>query len=161
MSIVLKCIKINFFKSSTVYIKVIAKEEMIDKKNLSEEEWKELLTEEQFEICRKKGTELPFSGKYLDTKTKGTYRCLCCGKALFLSEAKFDSGCGWPSFYESLGDESIRKQEDLSLSRQRTEVLCRHCDSHLGHVFEDGPEPTGLRYCINSVSILLEEDGES
>ena len=134
---------------------------MIDKKNLSEEEWKELLTEEQFEICRKKGTELPFSGKYLDTKTNGTYWCLCCGKALFLSEAKFDSGCGWPSFYESLGDESIRKQEDLSLSRQRTEVLCRHCDSHLGHVFEDGPEPTGLRYCINSVSILLEEDEES
>ena len=80
---------------------------------------------------------------------------------MFLSEAKFDSGCGWPSFYESLGDESIRKQEDLSLSRQRTEVLCKHCDSHLGHVFEDGPEPTGLRYCINSVSILLEEDEES
>ena len=134
---------------------------MTDKKNLSEQEWKEILTEEQFEICRKKGTELPFSGKYLDAKTKGTYKCLCCGNDLFLSETKFDSSCGWPSFSESLGDENIRKQEDLSLSRQRTEVLCRHCDSHLGHVFEDGPTPTGLRYCINSVSIVLEEDDES
>jgi peptide-methionine (R)-S-oxide reductase len=141
--------------------KVTAKEKMTDKKNLSEQEWKEVLTEEQFEICRKKGTELPFSGKYLDTKTKGTYKCLCCGNDLFLSETKFDSSCGWPSFSESLGAENIRKQEDLSLSRQRTEVLCRHCDSHLGHVFEDGPTPTGLRYCINSVSIVLEEDDES
>ena len=141
--------------------KVTAKEKMTDKKNLSEQEWKEVLTEEQFEICRKKGTELPFSGKYLDTKTKGTYKCLCCGNDLFLSETKFDSSCGWPSFSESLGDENVRKQEDLSLSRQRTEVLCRHCDSHLGHVFEDGPAPTGLRYCINSVSIVLEEDDES
>jgi peptide-methionine (R)-S-oxide reductase len=137
------------------------KEKMTNKKNLSEQEWKDILTEEQFEICRKKGTELPFSGKYLDTNTKGTYKCLCCGNDLFLSETKFDSSCGWPSFSESLGDENIRKQEDLSLSRQRTEVLCRHCDSHLGHVFEDGPTPTGLRYCINSVSIVLEEDDES
>jgi peptide-methionine (R)-S-oxide reductase len=141
--------------------KVTTKGKMKDKKNLSEQEWKEILTEEQFEICRKKGTELPFSGKYLDTKAKGTYKCLCCGNDLFLSETKFDSSCGWPSFSESLGDENIRKQEDLSLSIQRTEVLCRHCDSHLGHVFEDGPTPTGLRYCINSVSIVLEEDDES
>ena len=154
--------KINeFFKPLLASQKVTAKGKMIDKKNLSEQEWKELLTEEQFEICRKKGTELPFSGKYLDTKTKGTYKCLCCGNHLFLSEKKFDSSCGWPSFSESLGDENIRKQEDLSLSTQRTEVLCRHCDSHLGHVFEDGPTPTGLRYCINSVSIVLEEDDES
>ena len=141
--------------------KLITKGKMTDKKILSEQEWKEVLTEEQFEICRRKGTELPFSGKYLDTKTKGTYKCLCCGNDLFLSETKFDSSCGWPSFSESLGDENIRKQEDLSLSRQRTEVLCSHCDSHLGHVFEDGPAPTGLRYCINSVSIVLEEDDES
>ena len=134
---------------------------MTDKKNISEQEWKEVLTEEQFEICRKKGTELPFSGEYLDTTTKGTYKCTCCGNDLFLSETKFDSGCGWPSFSESLGDKNIRTQEDLSLSRQRTEVLCKHCDAHLGHVFEDGPAPTGLRYCINSVSIVLEEDEES
>jgi len=134
---------------------------MTDKKNLSEQDWKEVLTAEQFEICRKKGTELPFSVKYLDTKTKGTYTCLCCGNDLFLSESKFDSGCGWPSFSESLGDEKIKTQEDLSLSRQRTEVLCKHCDAHLGHVFEDGPAPTGLRYCINSVSIVLEENEES
>ena len=138
-----------------------AKEKMPNKKYLSEQEWKEVLTEEQFEICRKKGTELPFSGKYLDTKTNGVYKCLCCGNDLFLSKTKFDSSCGWPSFYESLGDENIRKQEDLSLSRQRTEVLCRNCDSHLGHVFEDGPTPTGLRYCINSVSIVLQQDDES
>ena len=134
---------------------------MKDKKNFSEQDWKEVLTAEQFEICRKKGTELPFSGKYLNTKTKGTYACLCCGNDLFLSESKFDSGCGWPSFSESLGDEKIKTQEDLSLSRQRTEVLCKHCDAHLGHVFEDGPAPTGLRYCINSVSIVLEENEES
>ena len=134
---------------------------MTDKKNISEQEWKEVLTEEQFEICRKKGTELPFSGEYLDTTTKGTYKCTCCGNDLFLSETKFDSGCGWPSFSESLGDKNISTQEDLSLSRQRTEVLCKHCDAHLGHVFEDGPAPTGLRYCINSVSIVLEEDEES
>ena len=134
---------------------------MTDKKNISEQEWKEVLTEEQFEICRKKGTELPFSGEYLDTTTKGTYKCTCCGNDLFLSETKFDSGCGWPSFSESLGDKNISTQEDRSLFRQRTEVLCKHCDAHLGHVFEDGPAPTGLRYCINSVSIVLEEDEES
>ena len=134
---------------------------MSDKKNLGEQEWKELLTEKQFEICRKKGTELPFSGKYLNAKKKGIYKCVCCGNNLFLSNTKFDSSCGWPSFYASLGDDNIREQEDLSLSRQRTEVLCKHCDSHLGHVFEDGPKPTGLRYCINSVSIVLEEDDGS
>jgi len=134
---------------------------MTDKKNFSEQDWIERLTPEQFEICRKKGTELPFSGKYLDTKAKGTYTCTCCGNALFLSETKFDSGCGWPSFYNSLGDDYVGEQEDLSLSRQRTEVICKHCDAHLGHVFEDGPAPTGLRYCINSVSIALEEDEES
>ena len=153
------------FKQKNIYIissnYADSKGKMTDKKNLSEQDWKEVLTAEQFEICRKKGTELPFSGKYLDTKTKGTYTCLCCGNDLFLSESKFDSGCGWPSFSESLGDEKIKTQEDLSLSRQRTEVLCKHCDAHLGHVFEDGPAPTGLRYCINSVSIVLEENEES
>ena len=131
---------------------------MANKITRSEQEWKELLTPEQYEICRKKGTERPFSGKYFETTTKGTYRCLCCGNALFLSENKYDPGCGWPSFWSYLGEDSINTQKDLSLFMQRTEVLCKKCDTHLGHVFEDGPEPTGLRYCINSVSLLLEED---
>ncbi len=134
---------------------------MADKITRSEQEWKELLTPEQYEICRKKGTERPFSGEYYETKTKGTYRCLCCGNALFLSEDKYDSGCGWPSFWSSLGEDSVSTQEDRSLFMHRTEVLCKQCDAHLGHVFEDGPEPTGLRYCINSVSLVLEADEES
>lgn len=134
---------------------------MADKITRSEQEWKELLTPEQYEICRKKGTERPFSGEYYETKTKGTYRCLCCGNALFLSEDKYDPGCGWPSFWSSLGEDSVCTQEDRSLFMQRTEVLCKQCDAHLGHVFEDGPEPTGLRYCINSVSLVLEADEES
>ncbi len=134
---------------------------MAEKITRSEQEWKELLTPEQYEICRKKGTERPFSGEYYETKTKGTYRCLCCGNALFLSEDKYDSGCGWPSFWSSLGEDNVSTQEDRSLLMQRTEVLCKQCDAHLGHVFEDGPEPTGLRYCINSVSLVLEADEES
>ena len=134
---------------------------MADKITRSEQEWKELLTPEQYDICRKKGTERPFSGEYYETKTKGTYLCLCCGNALFLSEDKYDPGCGWPSFWSSLGEDSVSTQEDRSLFMQRTEVLCKQCDAHLGHVFEDGPEPTGLRYCINSVSLVLEADEES
>ena len=131
---------------------------MPDKKNLSDQQWKEKLTAEQYEICRNKGTEPPFSGEYLNTKTTGTYRCLCCGNALFHSENKFDSGTGWPSFWDPIDVQSVSTQEDLSMSVVRTEVLCKQCDSHLGHVFEDGPQPTGLRYCINSVSLKLEED---
>ena len=127
----------------------------------SEQEWKELLTPEQYEICRKKGTERPFSGEYCMTETKGTYRCLCCGNELFLSENKYNHGCGWASFWSPLGDASVSTQEDWSLFMKRTEVLCKQCDAHLGHVFEDGPEPTGLRYCINSVSLLLQKDEES
>ena len=134
---------------------------MTEKIQKSESEWKEKLTDEQFQICRKKGTERPFSGEYYETKTNGTYRCLCCGNALFLSEDKYDAGCGWPSFWRSLGEGSVSTQEDRSLFMQRTEVLCNQCDAHLGHVFEDGPEPTGLRYCINSVSLVLEADEES
>ena len=131
---------------------------MTEKNILSDQNWKEKLTPEQYEICRNKGTEAPFSGEYLNTKTIGTYHCLCCGNALFHSEKKFDSGTGWPSFWDPIDVESVNTQEDLSLSAVRTEVLCKKCDSHLGHVFEDGPQPTGLRYCINSVSIKLEED---
>jgi len=131
---------------------------MPDKKSLSDQQWKEKLTPEQYEICRNKGTEPPFSGEYLNTKTTGTYNCLCCENALFHSEKKFDSGTGWPSFWDPIDVQSVSTQEDLSMSVVRTEVLCKQCDSHLGHVFEDGPQPTGLRYCINSVSLKLEED---
>ena len=131
---------------------------MPDKKSLSDQQWKEKLTPEQYEICRNKGTESPFSGEYLNTKTTGTYHCLCCGNALFHSGNKFDSGTGWPSFWDPINVQSVSTQEDLSMSVVRTEVLCKQCDSHLGHVFEDGPQPTGLRYCINSVSLKLEED---
>ena len=131
---------------------------MPDKKSLSDQQWKEKLTPEQYEICRNKGTESPFSGEYLNIKTTGTYLCLCCGNALFHSEKKFDSGTGWPSFWDPIDVQSVNTQEDLSMSVVRTEVLCKQGDSHLGHVFEDGPQPTGLRYCINSVSLKLEED---
>ena len=131
---------------------------MHDKKNLSDQQWKENLTPEQYEICRNKGTEPPFSGEYLNTKTTGTYHCLCCDNPLFHSEKKFDSGTGWPSFWDPIDFQSVSTQEDLSMSVVRTEVLCKQCESHLGHVFEDGPQPTGLRYCINSLSLKLEED---
>ena len=131
---------------------------MPDKNNLSDSHWKEKLTPEQYEICRNKGTEAPFSGEYLNTKTTGTYSCLCCGNTLFHSEKKFDSGTGWPSFWDPIDIQSVSTQEDFSMSVVRREVLCKQCDSHLGHVFEDGPQPTGLRYCINSVSLKLEKD---
>ena len=131
---------------------------MPDKKNLSDQQWKKILSAEQYEICRNKGTEPPFSGEYLNTKTTGTYNSLCCENALFHSEKKFDSGTGWPSFWDPIDVQSVSTQEDLSMSVVRTEVLCKQCESHLGHVFEDGPQPTGLRYCINSVSLKLEED---
>ena len=131
---------------------------MPNKKKLSDQQWKEKLTSEQYEICRNKATESPFSGEYLNTKTTGTYNCLCCGNALFHSEKKFDSGTGWPSFWDPIDVQSVSTQEDFSMTLERTEVLCKQCDSHLGHVFEDGPQPTGLRYCINSVSLKLEED---
>ena len=128
---------------------------MPNKKNFSDQQWKEKLTPEQYEICRNKGTEPPFSGEYLNTKSTGTYHCLCCGNALFHSKKKFDSGTGWPSFWDPIDVQSVSTQEDFSMSIVRTEVLCKKCDSHLGHVFEDGPDPTGLRYCINSLSITL------
>ena len=131
---------------------------MSDKKIFSDQQWKEKLTPEQYEICRNKGTEPPFSGEYLNTKSPGTYNCLCCGNALFHSDKKFDSGSGWPSFWAPIDVQSVSTKKDLSFSILRTEVLCKQCDSHLGHVFEDGPDPTGLRYCINSVSLKLEKD---
>jgi len=113
------------------------------------------LTPEQFYVCREKGTEPPFTGKYTDCNAEGVYHCVCCGHPLFSSDNKFHSGCGWPSFWDSLNTNSVNQQEDHSHGMRRIEVTCKNCDAHLGHVFPDGPQPTGLRYCINSVSLQL------
>ncbi len=124
----------------------------------SEEEWKAELTPEQFEILRNKGTEPAFTGKLLETKEEGTYVCAACGNALFDSETKFKSGTGWPSFYTVIGDTNVVSETDTSFGWNRVEVLCGKCGGHLGHVFEDGPKPTGLRYCINSASLEFEPE---
>ncbi len=129
----------------------------MEKVTKSDEQWRGELTDEQFQVARCAGTERAFTGKYWDTKTPGTYRCVCCNAALFDSETKYDSGSGWPSFYQPVAPEAVATREDDSLMMRRIEVLCANCDAHLGHVFPDGPPPTGLRYCMNSASLDLEQ----
>lgn len=127
---------------------------------MRDEEWREKLTPEQYHITREKGTERAFTGKYLHNKEEGVYRCVCCGEPLFSSSTKYDSGSGWPSFWEPLKPENIREEEDNSWLMRRTEIVCSNCGAHLGHVFEDGPQPTGLRYCVNSASLDFEKADE-
>ena len=121
-------------------------------------EWRKQLTPEQYSVCRQAATERPFSGKYNDSKQSGTYVCVCCGNPLFKSDTKFDSGTGWPSFWTPITEHAVQEEVDDSMLMGRTEITCSSCDAHLGHVFEDGPQPTGLRYCMNSVAMDLKED---
>ena len=127
----------------------------------TDDEWREQLSDTEYAIMREAATERAFTGEYWDTKTPGTYRCRGCGADLFESDTKYDSGSGWPSFYQPVNENAVDTQVDNSMMMERIEVLCASCDAHLGHVFPDGPQPTGLRYCVNSASLQLEEDGDA
>jgi len=130
----------------------------MEKITKSDSEWRDQLTPEQFDVCRKKATERPYSGRYNACEEKGVYHCVCCDLPLFSSEDKFDSGTGWPSFTAVITDGAVQEKDDFGLFSRRTEVLCARCDAHLGHVFPDGPPPTGMRYCMNSVALKLAPD---
>lgn len=132
---------------------------MSDRPEKDDGYWKNRLTPEEYRVCREKGTERPFTGEYWDSKTPGIYRCRCCGVPLFDAATKYDSGSGWPSFWQPVEGARVQAHRDTTLGMVRTELTCSNCDSHLGHVFSDGPKPTGLRYCINSLSLKLDETG--